>query len=100
MSQAQATLSSLSTRTTGIALHGLIGLLNLAARSLGSKGLKFALFQHLHARMPHDGLYRHAYRISEGWYTVELGSWTLEIETSARTDRFLVKLWAQTEALH
>lgn len=103
MSQAQAILSSRPTRIMWWAIYGLtdllIALLNLTARCLGSKGLKFALFHHLHERPPHKGLYRDAYRISEGWYTVELGSWTLEIETSARTDRLLVKLWERLTAL-
>lgn len=62
--------------------------------------MKFALFRNLHVRPAgHRGVYRDAYRISSGWYSIELGPWTLEVETSDRTDRLLVKLWSHRGTL-
>lgn len=63
--------------------------------------MKFALFRNLHQRPAgHHGLYRDAYRIESGWFAFELGPWTLEVETSDRTDRLLVKLWTLRGTLY
>lgn len=63
--------------------------------------MKLALFRNLHTRPEgHRGIYRDAYRISPGWFTIELGPWTLEVETSDRTDRLLVKLWSLRGTLY
>lgn len=104
MSQAHATLSRLPSHIIWWAVYRLtdllIALLNLTARCLGSKGLKFALFHHLYTFPEgYKGFHRLAHRISSGWYSIELGNWALEVETSDRTDRFLVKQWGRLQAL-
>lgn len=49
--------------------------------------MKFSVFHRLHGVQPLTHILAH--RIQPGWYSLECGSWTLEVEVSDKTDGFL-----------
>lgn len=56
--------------------------------------VELALFHGLHGYHPWSA--RRVHRIDRGWYSLEWGSWTLEVSTSDRIDAWLMKAVGRT----
>jgi hypothetical protein len=52
--------------------------------------MKFALFHRLHGIQPLS--HRQVRRVDTGWYSIEWGSWTLEIEVSEATEHRVTRI--------